>query len=52
MVKNKISQIFPVFYRFQVYDVVATSHEFFVFILVDVDRGDQDLHSNLPYTAS
>ena len=32
---------FPVFYRFDVCDVIMTSYEFFVFPLVDMDRGNQ-----------
>ena len=35
--------IFSHFYRFYVYEVIVTSHDFFLIFLVDIDRGDHDL---------
>ena len=36
--------------RFDVYDVIVTSHEFFVFILIDINRGDPDLYIGTKYS--
>ena len=43
--------IFPFFYRFDVNDVIVTSREFFfcLFILVDMDKGNQVLYKDIKW---